>query len=478
MPVERQGHAVVMLSSRKEVTRLSEQNRTTTERGHIDLPLAFEANAKGLPGPIFKLRKRLYIKAKQEPNYRFYTLYDRIIRPDVLAVAWDLVAANDGAPGVDGVSIEDVRNAPDGVDGCLREIDESLKAKRYHPQAVRLKLIPKANGGQRPLGIPTVRDRVVQTAAKLVLEPIFEADFLPVSHGFRPRRSAHDALDAVQGALEHGLTAAYDADLKGYFDTIPHDKLLACVQRRVVDGAVLKLIRQWLRAPIMEEPPDRHQPPRKVYRSTGTPQGGVISPLLANLYLHWMDKRFHDPSGPAQFAGARLVRYADDFVILARYQGQRIGDWVDATVEDWMDLKINREKTRTLKLTDAGERLDFLGYTFRYKRDQFGRPKRFLSRQPSAGACSREREKLRQSISSKRCFVPIPVLIKEVNQQVDGWANYFDKGYSRPAFRAPNWFILQRMVRHLHRRSQRPDRPPRGVSWYAHLYKQLGLVQL
>ena len=172
------------------------------------------------------------------------------------------------------------------------------------------------------------------------------------------------------------------------------------------------------------------------------------------------------------------MRYADDFVILARYQGRRIGDWVDATVEDWMDLAINRDKTRALKLTDAGERLDFLGYTFRYKRDRFGRPKRFLSREPSAGACSREREKLRQMINAKRCFVPIPVLIKEVNEQVNGWANYFDKGYSRPAFRALNWFILQRMVRHLQRRSQRPYRPPHGASWYAHLYKQLGLVQL
>jgi RNA-directed DNA polymerase len=457
---------------------LSEQNRTITERKHISLPEAFAVNDKGLPEPVFRLRKQLYIKAKQGPKYRFYALYDRIYRPDVLAAAWDLVAANDGAPGVDGVSIKDVQNAPNGVDGFLQDIHESLKAKSYRPQAVRRKMIPKANGGERPLGIPGVRDRVVQTAAKLVLEPIFEADFLDASHGFRPRRSALDALDVVEEALERGLTAVYDADLKGYFDSIPHDKLMACVEHRIADGAVLKLIRQWLRAPIMEEPEDRHQPPRKVYPRSGTPQGGVISPLLANLYLHWMDKRFHGRDGPAQFAGAQLVRYADDFVILARYQGRRIGEWVEATVEDWMGLEINREKTTVVRLKEAGASLDFLGYTFRYERDKFGRPQRFLNRVPSAKACARERAKLRETITARRCFMPAPVLIAEVNDQVRGWANYFRHGRSRPAFRALNWYLQQRMVRHLKRRSQRPYRPPDGVSWYAHLYKQLGLVQL
>jgi RNA-directed DNA polymerase len=183
------------------------------------------------------------------------------------------VAANDGAPGVDGVRITDVRNAPHGVDGFLQEIHESLKARRYCPQAVRRKMIPKANAGERPLGIPTVRDRVIQTAAKLVLEPIFEADFLPVSLRCSPRRSTRDALDAVQEGLERGLTAVYDADLKGYFDSIPHAKLLACVEWRIADGAVLKLIGQWLRAPIMEEPKDRHQPPRKDNRAPAPRKG-------------------------------------------------------------------------------------------------------------------------------------------------------------------------------------------------------------
>ncbi len=457
---------------------MSEENRSTTERKYIPLPEAFAVNRRGLPEAVFRLRKRLYIKAKQEPKYRFYTLYDRIYRPDVLAAAWELVSANNGAPGVDGVSIEDVRGTPEGVEGYLKEIHETLNAKRYRPQAVRRKMIPKANGGQRPLGIPTVRDRIIQTAAKLVLEPIFEADFLEVSHGFRPRRSTLDALNAIKSGLEGGFTAIYDADLKGYFDSIPHDKLMACVEMRIADRSVLKLIRQWLRTPILEGPRGRHQPPRKVYRREGTPQGGVISPLLANLYLHWMDKRFHTKDGPGRFAGAQLVRYADDFVILARYQGTRISRWVEATVEEWMGLTINRDKTRLVELKEAGSSLDFLGYSFRYERDKYGRTKRYLNLVPSALACAREREVLREMAKAKHCCVPIPKLIEQVNQQLRGWGSYFDKGRSRPAFRRMNWFVFQRMVRHLKRRSQRPYRPPEGVSWYRHIYKQLGLVQL
>ena len=197
----------------------------------------------------------------------------------MLAAAWDRVAANDGKPGVDGVSIKDIKTSPQGVEGFLDELHDTLKAKRYRPQAVRRVMIPKADGGERPLGIPTIRDRVIQTAAKLVLEPIFEADFLDVSHGYRPRRSAQDALKAIQSGLEEGRTAVLDADLKGYFDSIPHDKLMACVEMRISDGSVLKLIRQWLRAPILEEPDDKHQPPRKVYPRKGTPQGGVVTPV-------------------------------------------------------------------------------------------------------------------------------------------------------------------------------------------------------
>jgi len=290
-------------------------HKTTTDEGGDVITEGLPYGYDNLPDPLSNLRKKLYIKAKQEPRFRFYALYDRIYRKDVLAAAWQQVFSNKGAPGVDGVSIEDIQSSPEGVVGFLAGIHEDLKHKSYKPQAVSRVMIPKANGGKRPLGIPTIRDRVVQTAAMLILEPIFEADFLNCSHGFRPKRNAHQALDAIKQGFGRGKTAVYDADLKGYFDSIPHDKLMRCVEMRISDRSVLNLIRMWLRAPVQE---GKNLPTRKHGR-TGTPQGGVISPLLANIYLHWLDKKFSMEDGPAQFANAELIRYADDFVILVRY---------------------------------------------------------------------------------------------------------------------------------------------------------------
>jgi RNA-directed DNA polymerase len=335
--------------------------------------------------------------------------------------------------------------------------------------------IPKANGKLRPLGIPTIRDRVVQTAALLILEPIFEADFLDCSYGFRPGRSAHQALEAIQRNLREGYQEVYDADLQGYFDSIPHDKLLACVRRRIADGSVLQLLRMWLEAPVVDKTEDGQS---KVHRpGQGTPQGGVISPLLANLYLHWFDKRFHAPDGPAQRAKARLVRYADDFVVMARYQGQELVARVEWLLEDWLGLTINRDKTRVVNLQASGASLDFLGFTFRYDRDRYGRGSRYLNWGPSAKALDRERTQLRHLIHSRFGWKPAPLLIQEVNRQLAGWANYFCLGYHRQAFRKINYFVCDRLVGHLRRRSQRPFRPPEGRSWYHHL-AHLGLVWL
>ena len=452
------------------------RNDATTGDGE-ELPEAFRVNGKGLPPKLFTLRQKLYLKAKREPRFRFYALYDRIYRQDVLEAAWAQVARNDGSAGVDGVTIEEIENSPGGPEALVAELHQSLKAKSYRPQAVRRVYIPKPDGRLRPLGIPTVRDRVAQTAAKLILEAIFEADFKECSYGYRPGRSAEDALAQIQDNLRAGYTAVYDADLQAYFDTIPHDKLMEAVEWRVADRSVLSLIRMWLGAPVEDRDEDDR---RKVSRSKqGTPQGGVISPLLANLYLHWFDEVFHRESGPGTWAKARLVRYADDFVIMARYVGPQIMGWVDRTVEKWLGLTINRGKTRVVSVTRrSGESLDFVGYTFRYDWDRFGRGHRYLTAVPSDRAVARRRERIRELVGPKQCFVPIPELIQQVNESLRGWKNYFSFGHPRRAHRQVNTFVTERLAKHLQRRSQRACRPPAGMTYYGFLTQRLGLKLL
>jgi RNA-directed DNA polymerase len=430
-----------------------------------------------LPPKLSSLRRALYLKAKQEPTFRFYALYDRIYRKDTLAAAWAQVRKNKGSAGVDGLEIAAICAEEGGEEKFLAGIESELKEHRYRPMRVRRVYIPKPDGRKRPLGIPTVKDRVVQMAVLLILEPIFEAEFLDCSYGFRPGKSAHDALKAVRRNLDEGYCAVYDADLKGYFDSIPHGNLMKCVEKRVSDRSVLKLIRLWLKTPV-EERQEGGGGKTTVSRPTqGTPQGGVISPLLANLYLHCFDKLFHCQSGPAAWAKARLIRYADDYVVMARYVGDRIVNWIDGVVEGRMRLAINREKTRTVDMKEKGSTLGFLGYTIRRDRDRHGRGTTYLHMCPSAKAVKAEKAALRELTDARWGHLPLPDLIGRVNRNLVGWANYFSLGYPSAAYRDINVHVQQRLMRHLQRRSQRGYSLRTGETAYGFL-KRMGLVYL
>ena len=373
------------------------------------------------PDSIRTLQRKLYAKAKQEPAYRFYALYDKITRTDILSHAWRLVRANRGSPGVDGVSFEAIEGEI-GVETFLQDLARNLQDKTYRAQPVRRVMIPKADGSQRPLGIPTIRDRVAQMAVKLIIEPIFEADFCPHSYGFRPKRSAHDAVDDIANTLWAGYTQVIDADLSKYFDSIPHTKLMDVVAERIVDGGILHLIKEWLKAPVIGE--DANGVKKTVgggkTNRKGTPQGGVISPLLANCYLHILDRIWQRRHLKGKLQ-AHLVRYADDFVVMCRKDVEEPLKVVRHVLEQ-LDLSLNEVKTHIVDASEAS--FNFLGFTMQISRGvKTGKP--YPNVRPADKSLAKIKAKLTELTRRNLTAIPLGDIVANVNRSLRGWVSYF-----------------------------------------------------
>lgn len=397
------------------------------------------------PDKIRNLQRKLYLKAKQEPGFRFYQLYDKVYRADILEHAYLLCKSNGGSSGVDGVTFEQIEAS--GRVEWLEQLGKELHDKTYKPEPVRRVMIPKPGGGERPLGIPTIRDRVVQTAAVLVLEPIFEADFLDEAYGYRPQRSAQDAVKEVHQTLKAGYVDVVDADLSKYFDTIPHRELMKSVARRVVDRQMLRLIRMWLKVPVQERDEKGNTRMKGGKQSkVGTPQGGVISPLLANIYMHRFLKYWHQCGKGVRFS-ARIINYADDFVILSRSKAKEAMEWTAGVMNR---LKLTLNATKTCVRDARKETFDFLGYTFGQQVVWTKDGTRGMDARPSKKSIDRVKGKLHEVLSPWNVGT-WPEVAKRVNRILAGWSNYFSHGTCYHAYRAVDNHLYDR-VRHFLRR--------------------------
>jgi RNA-directed DNA polymerase len=423
------------------------------------------------PAQIRSLQRKLYTAAKAEPTRRFHQLYDKVYRWDILVHAYRLAKSAAGAPGVDEVTFEDIE--AQGVREWLVALQEALRTRRYRPAPVRRVMIPKPGGGERPLGIPTIRDRVAQTAAKLVLEPIFEADFEDCAYGYRPKRSAQEAVRTVHRALLEGYTDVVDADLSKYFDTIPHHELLLCVARRVVDRHMLGLVKLWLKTPVEERNADGKTTMSGGKGATcGTPQGGVISPLLANVYMNRFLKAWRK-QGRGEAFRARLVNYADDFVILSCGQATAALDWTRQVIGK-IGLTLNEQKTCIRNA--RREPFNFLGYTFGPITSKLN-GRRYLGAAPAAKAMERLRTRLRQ-ILHRGNVAPWADVVQEVNRSLRGWENYFSYGSVGRAYEAVNWTVLER-ARYFLRKRHRVSTQTMWRRFSAPvIYEQYGVHQL
>lgn len=413
-------------------------------------------------------QRKLYRKAKQEKEFRFFILYDKVRLMHFLREAYRRVREKKGAPGVDGVTFDDIER--EGVEKFLKEIENELTTKTYKVQAVKRVMIPKANGKLRPLGIPTIKDRVVQMSCKLVIEPIFEADFEENSYGFRPKRGATDAITKVKENLKSGKTHVYDADLSAYFDTIPHAKLLKLIGMRISDKNIIHLIKMWLKAPVEEDGEVGGGKKNKV----GTPQGGVISPLLANIYLHLVDKLVNNKNKVFAKLGVTIVRYADDLVLMGKnIPLVALGKLRD--VLSRMELEINEEKSKLIKAEE--EMFHFLGFSFRYDKDIKGRPWRYWNIIPSEKSLKKVRNNIDKYLGKRGHYAPNK-LVQGLNAITRGWLNYFSiEGVSYPAVakKKLRWYLYERLSRYYKRKSQRKCKLY-GSRAYEKLVKKYGLI--
>lgn len=425
------------------------------------------------PDKIRDLQIKLYRKAKKEPEYRFYQLYDKVYREDILNHAYRLAKSNDGAPGVDKESFEDIESrGPQGVMEWLNGLGKDLHDKTYEPQPVRRVMMEKPGGGERPLGIPTIRDRVAQTAAKLILEPILEADLEPNAYGYRPKRSAQDAIQKVDELLYQGYTDIVDADLSKYFDTIPHSELMQCVARRIVDKHMLHLLKMWLQVPVEE----RDEKGKKRLtggrgNDRGTPQGGVISPLLANLYMNRMLKGWRRTGRGEQYR-ARIVNYADDFVILSRGKAKESLEWTRGVLRR-LGLTLNEQKTSIRNARK--ERFDFLGYTFgpHYSR-RTGRE--YIGYSPSKKSVNRARRNVGEHLGPQN-VAPWEEVRDRLNQKLKGWKAYFGLGSPSKAFEVLDEHVEERVRHFLRRRHKVQSQGTRQFSM-KRIFGELGVFRL
>ena len=396
-------------------------------------------------------QRKIYQKAKQEEGFRFYVLYDKVRLPHFLREAYRRVKANGGAAGKDGVTFDDIEEY--GVEQYLTEIQEELESKTYKASPVKRVHIPKGKGKTRPLGIPTIKDRIVQQSCKLVIEPIFEADFEESSYGFRPERSAADAIKAIKQLLDSGKSEVLDADLSSYFDTIPHDKLLKVVGQRISDKNILHLLKMWLKAPVWDEEEGGSAKKNK----KGTPQGGVISPLLANIYLHLVDRLVNKENSIFHKYGVKIVRFADDFVLIGHEVNKAVLDKLKSVLGR-MELVLNGEKT---KLVDARkEAFDFLGFTIRYDKDLYGRDRKYLNIVPSKKSQKKVREKIAECLRRNGYAAP-QELSDELNKIIRGWSNYFrisGVSYPKKAQRDLRYYLIERLTRYYYQKSQRQSK--------------------